>query len=181
MNLSGATGGLSGGCPHSAELVGAHTSSTTGERPMNSGQIVIKPASTFEPRFNLFRHKEMGDLCCAVPEDRPVPPFIRGERWEFAGAVGGRCAALGFERTEAGLSVRLNDFRLFQMIGPALKPQVSKDLLRLGAGRTGLPASPLSSTRMRGSSKRFRRSTFRAGGGEPGNCASRRLAGPLVS
>ena len=62
---------------------------------MNSGQIVIKPASTFEPRFNLFRHKEMPDFCCAVPEDRPVPPFIRGKRWEFVGVVGGRSAPPG--------------------------------------------------------------------------------------
>jgi len=110
---------------------------------MNSGQIVIKPASTFEPRFNLFRHTEMSDLCCAVPEDRPVPPFIRGERWEFAGAVGGRSAAPGFEQTEAVLSVRLNGFHLFQMIGPMRSPQVSKDLLRLSAGRVDPAAPPL--------------------------------------
>ena len=96
---------------------------------MNSGQIVIKPASTFEPRFNLFRHREMSDLYCAVPEDRPVPPFIRGKRWEFVGAVGGRSAPPGFERTEAVLSVHLNDFHLFQMIGPLRSPQVSKDRL----------------------------------------------------
>src|SRR3954454_24333957 len=96
---------------------------------MNSGQIVIKQASMFEPRFNLFRHREMSDLYCAVPEDRPVPPFIRGERWEFAGAVGGRFAPAGFERTEAVLSVRLNDFPRFQMIGPLRSPQVSKDRL----------------------------------------------------
>jgi hypothetical protein len=112
---------------------------------MNSGQIVIKPASTFEPRFNLFRHREMSDLCCAVPEDRPVPPFIRGERWEFVGAVGGRSASPGFEQTEAVLSVRLNGFHLFQMIGPLRSPQVSKDLLRLGAGRTDPAAPPLRS------------------------------------
>src|SRR4051795_9392816 len=115
---------------------------------MNSGQIVIKPASAFELRFNLFRHKEMSDLCCAVPEDRPVPPFIRGERWEFAGAVGGpvggRSASPGFEQTEAVLSVRLNGFHLFQMVGSLRSPQVSKDLMRLGAGRTNPPAPPLS-------------------------------------
>src|SRR4051812_16451731 len=102
MKQGRATGGLSGGCPHPAELVGAHTSSTTGEGPMNSGQIVIKQASMFEPRFNLFRHKEMSDLCCAVPEDRPVPPFIRGKRWEFVGAVGGRSAAPGFRANRGG-------------------------------------------------------------------------------
>ena len=112
---------------------------------MNSSQIVVKPASTFEPCFNLFRHKEMSDLCCAVPEDRPVPPFIRGKRWEFVGAVGGRSAAPGFERTEAVLSVRLNGFHLFQMIGPLRSPQVSKDLLRLGAGRADPAARPLRS------------------------------------
>src|SRR4051794_34454382 len=100
MEHGRATGGLSGGCPHPAELVGAHTSSTTGERPMKSDQIVIRQASMFEPRFNLFRHKEMSDLCCAVPEHRPVPPFIKGKRWEFAGAVGGGSAALGFDRAE---------------------------------------------------------------------------------
>src|SRR4051812_46478255 len=142
MEHGRATGGLSGGCPHPAELLGAHTSSTTGEGPMNSGQIVIKPASTFEPRFNLFRHREMSDLCCAVPEDRPVPSFIRGELWEFVGAVGGRSAAPGFEQTEAVLSVRLNGFPLFQMIAPLRSPGPT---CGLSAGRTDPPAPPLRS------------------------------------
>ena len=112
-------------------------------RPMSGGQIVIKRASTFQPRYNLFRHREMSDLYCAVPEDRPVPPFIRGVHWEFAGAVGGRSASPGFERPEAALSVRLNGFHLFQMIGPMRSPQVSKDLLRLSAGRADPAAPPL--------------------------------------
>jgi hypothetical protein len=39
------------------------------------------------PVVNLFRHKLTPDLLCAVPEDEPVPSFLDGGSWSFAGAV----------------------------------------------------------------------------------------------
>ena len=39
------------------------------------------------PRFNLFRHKLLDDLLCAVREDYPVPAFVNGDTWTFAGTV----------------------------------------------------------------------------------------------
>jgi hypothetical protein len=33
--------------------------------------------------YNLFRHKDKVDLYCAVPEDRPVPPFLTEDQWEY--------------------------------------------------------------------------------------------------
>ena len=35
------------------------------------------------PAYNLFRHKLMPDLFCAVPQDWPVPGFIEGSTWEI--------------------------------------------------------------------------------------------------
>ena len=45
--------------------------------------------ATSELRYNLFRRRWQPDLCCAVPEDRPVPSFVTGERWDFRGYLGG--------------------------------------------------------------------------------------------
>ena len=44
-----------------------------------------RPTEIIEWRYNLFRHKWQPDLCCAVPEHHPVPGFITGEQWDFAG------------------------------------------------------------------------------------------------
>ena len=48
----------------------------------------VRPALgsvTYWPVYNLFRHKLTPDLLCAVPEDCPVPRFIEGSAWRFAG------------------------------------------------------------------------------------------------
>ena len=47
--------------------------------PFSSGE--------YRPTFNLFRHKLLPDLLCAVPEDHPVPAFVTGSSWTFAGTV----------------------------------------------------------------------------------------------
>src|SRR3954453_8138513 len=47
--------------------------------PFSSGE--------YRPTFNLFRHKRLPDLLCAVPEDHPVPAFVTGSSWTFAGTV----------------------------------------------------------------------------------------------
>ena len=59
---------------------------------MNRCQITVTRASTaFTLRYNLFRPKWHPNLCYAVPEDQPVPSFIAGESWNFAGTWGGTC------------------------------------------------------------------------------------------
>ena len=69
------------------------------------------------PRFNLFRHKLLDDLLCAVREDYPVPAFVNGDTWTFAGPVNE--AAYGLvERNWSGATegVRLMGFYLFQSV-----------------------------------------------------------------
>jgi hypothetical protein len=79
--------------------------------------------------FNLFRHAERLELICAVPEIRPVPPFIAGPVWSFVGRVSD-CTriSLGFKHRTAEASVRYNGFYLFQL-GDAsdLKQWIIKD------------------------------------------------------
>jgi hypothetical protein len=68
--------------------------------------------------YNLFRRKLSPDLACAVPEDHPVPAFIKSG-WEFAGRVGDmRRAACRFNHEAADVSVQFNGFYLFQLIAP---------------------------------------------------------------
>jgi hypothetical protein len=66
--------------------------------------------------YNLFRHAERLEIICAVPEIRPVPPFIAGLRWSFLGRVSD-CASItsGFKHRAAEASVRYNGFYLFQL------------------------------------------------------------------
>ena len=35
--------------------------------------------------YALFRRRNMPDFYCAVPEDKPTPPFITELAWEFMG------------------------------------------------------------------------------------------------
>ena len=68
----------------------------------------------FRPAYNLFRSTRSADLRCAVPEDYPVPAFINGQGWAFAGKLAEPAAApLGFERQAAGAVVPLTGFYLF--------------------------------------------------------------------
>jgi hypothetical protein len=62
------------------------------------------------PVYNLFRHKLMPDLFCAVPQDWPVPGSIEGSTWAFAGTVSERTlapAGLDWETAAAGAAQRL--------------------------------------------------------------------------
>ena len=69
-------------------------------------------------------------VVCAVPEDRPVPDFIRGLPWRFAGRLHDRdIASLDFNREAAEKCVRYNGFYLFQMI-------------RGARGESGIPETP---------------------------------------
>jgi hypothetical protein len=72
-------------------------------------------SARYWPAFNLFRHKLKPDLVCAVPEDYPVPGFIDGTTWAFAGKISEPTTIpLGFESKAAEAGVRFNGFYLFQ-------------------------------------------------------------------
>ena len=67
--------------------------------------------------YNLFRRKDDDGLCCAVPENRVVPPFVSGGRWTFGGKVGETATPpLGFDGRAAATAVRFNGFYLFQSL-----------------------------------------------------------------
>jgi PAS fold len=94
---------------------------------MTRRQIAAEQASAaFELRYNLFRRKGHPDLCCAVPEDRPVPSFVTGERWDFGGTWDGAIPPPGLNPSAAELGVRLNGFHLFQIAGPLESLQLSE-------------------------------------------------------
>lgn len=65
--------------------------------------------------FNVFRRKADPELCCAVPEFRPVPGFIVPDEWEFASkATHPGQAPHGFRLHAAWTGVRFNGFYVFQ-------------------------------------------------------------------
>jgi hypothetical protein len=78
------------------------------------------------PAYNLFRHKLIPDLLCAVPQDCPVPGFIEGSTWAFAGAVSENALAFagavsenalapaGLDRMAAAVGTWRNGFSMFQ-------------------------------------------------------------------
>ena len=86
------------------------------------------------PVYNLFRHKRMPDLFCAVPQDWPVPGFIEGSAWAFAGTVGERTPApAGLDWELAAAGVRRSGFCLFDSSLPepceiSPRPEVGSDL-----------------------------------------------------
>jgi hypothetical protein len=73
--------------------------------------------------FNLFRRRNAPDLYCAVAQSHPVPAFIEGTEWEFAGAIRGETdGPRGFQAAEARIGSHLNGFYLFmahQRMAPA--------------------------------------------------------------
>ncbi|WP_262265749.1 hypothetical protein [Microvirga yunnanensis] len=88
---------------------------------------------TFSPTYNLFRRKLTPDLGCAVPEDRPVPAFLDGSTWEYAGTLRqDDVLPRGFEPTAAECGTRLNGFHLFQIIG-AVAAGAPIEIRRFGA------------------------------------------------
>ena len=66
---------------------------------------------------NLFR-THTHDLYCAVPEDRPVPPFVGGIGWEFVG----RLAEMSTVQLPKAITaaIRFNGFYIFH---PFEKPK----------------------------------------------------------
>jgi hypothetical protein len=60
--------------------------------------------------YNVFRSRA-SDQFCLVPEDRPVPPFLSGNVWEFTGRVPDQARTLP-RATE--VAVRCNGFYIFR-------------------------------------------------------------------
>src|SRR3954466_3531239 len=82
------------------------------------------------PAYNLFRHKLMPDLFCAVSQDCPVPGFIEGSAWAFAGTVSERTLApAGLDSEAAAAGMRRSGFVMFQ----SSLPEPSKVRTRLDA------------------------------------------------
>src|SRR3954447_7351178 len=95
------------------------------------------------PAFNLFRRKLKPDLICAVPEDYPVPGFIEGSTWAFAGKVSEPITIpLGFKSKAAEAGVRFNGFYLFQA-SPIERGRVEDGRGSLGHAATPRFPSPL--------------------------------------
>src|SRR5689334_11214814 len=76
--------------------------------------MMARSMEVIEWRYNLFRHKWQPNLCCVVPEYYPVPGYIKGDQWEYAGAR--EHAALPPDLNLSGVEVGvcLNSFHLFQ-------------------------------------------------------------------
>ncbi len=68
------------------------------------------------PNHNLFRRNDTPDLYCAVPESRPIPPFIRKPAWEFAGKLDRSQPVLGFSERAARDSMQFCGFYAFNSI-----------------------------------------------------------------
>lgn len=63
------------------------------------------------------------EILCAVPEDRPVPGFLKAQAWDFGGKLDRPRAILrGFDEHAAEIGVHLNGFYLFQIVAPASHP-----------------------------------------------------------
>lgn len=72
---------------------------------------------TREYTYNLFINKRRPEIFCAVPEDRPVPGFLEGERWSFVYPVRPSDAGPpGFDDKAARAGARFNGFYLFQQV-----------------------------------------------------------------
>ncbi|WP_201752189.1 hypothetical protein [Microvirga arsenatis] len=111
-------------------------------RERQSG-LVSRDASRM--RYDLFRNRHEPELCCAVPEHRPAPAFVRSEGWQLAGQIDATAPMpLGFDREAASIGAHLNGFYLFVAFSP------------LPALRSNAPDdAPLARARSRSPSERY--------------------------
>lgn len=89
-------------------------------RHMIHQRSAAEPASPMvETVYNLFRRKRGPELFCAVPETCPVPRFVTGAVWHYAGTLRkGDERPRGFDEAAAELGAEMNGFHLFQAAGP---------------------------------------------------------------
>jgi hypothetical protein len=65
--------------------------------------------------YSLFKRANEHELYCAVPQNLPLPRFVRGETWEFRGALKEHeLRQPGFHPESASVSVKWNGFYVFQ-------------------------------------------------------------------
>jgi hypothetical protein len=84
-------------------------------------------ATRYRVTFNLFRGRLRRDLLCAVPQDEPVPGFLDGDAWEFAGTLSRPAALLPAQARSSG-------FYLFES-----DPGASDAIMVASAGRQAGP------------------------------------------
>ena len=77
------------------------------------------------PDYNLFRRTEDPEFFCAVAQDKPVPPFLTSDVWQFVGSGPDATRDLLAHRSEqAWAGDQLDGFYLFyarrRMNRPAL-------------------------------------------------------------
>ena len=64
--------------------------------------------------WNIFRRRHDEGLCCAVPAETPVPPFLLSGEWNFGFAVAdGDPPVTGFCAQAAEVGTGFNGFYLF--------------------------------------------------------------------
>jgi len=69
------------------------------------------------PTYNLFRRREEPELVCAVPNDFPVPAFVTGEAWTYAGCIEAPSEAPpGFSAEIAERGAETRGFHLFHQL-----------------------------------------------------------------
>ena len=79
--------------------------------------------------YNLFRNRQKPDLLCAVPEDRPLPGFLRWEQWTYERPLRSPDARpSGFHPRAASAGVRFNGFYLFQSTATERRTSAPSDL-----------------------------------------------------
>jgi hypothetical protein len=97
---------------------------------MSLNQIIPNNAAEPDCVYNLFRNRELPDIICAVPEDRPVPGFISPEQWIFEQPLRpAESPPPGFQERAATSAVRFNGFYLFYALAAAPAVQTAFDML----------------------------------------------------
>ena len=74
--------------------------------------VALEDPVRFSPAYNLFRNRLEPGLFCAVPEDRPVPTFIKAPNWTYAGRTDA-VAQGAFDLETVRTAVRFIGFYLF--------------------------------------------------------------------
>lgn len=65
--------------------------------------------------YVLFRHRNMPDFYCAIPEHRPPPPFVPGSVWERVGVISDDAPPPeGFREEVARFAVQFQGFYAFR-------------------------------------------------------------------
>ena len=76
--------------------------------------------------WNVFRRRRDEGLCCAVPAEAPVPPFLMSGDWNFGFAIAdGDPPVTGFSARAAAVGAGFSGFYLFLAFAAADGPGFS--------------------------------------------------------